>query len=95
MPTSEIQESFLRLKSQEIEHRLGPARFRILLYLIDWGLSVPKIAGAIGLRPFEVVCMQKILAPLGPKVLRELRDMVPRSPVRLITFSANEKENAA
>jgi len=91
MPTSEIRESFLRLKSQMIEQRLGPVKFKILLYFIEKELPIPKIAQALTLRPYEVVMMTKIVAKTGLRVLPEIRDMIPQSPVRLLRFTPKEE----
>jgi hypothetical protein len=95
MSTSDIRDKFYRLKAQMIEEELGPVKFKILLYFIDQELPIPKIATALGIAPFSVVCVSKILAPMKPKIHIELRDLVPRSPVQIIYHRDSTNEDAA
>lgn len=94
MSTSDIRDKFYRLKTQMIQDRLGPVKFGILLYLIDRELPIHKIAAALALSPFEVVCVSKILAPMKPKIHIELRELIPRSPVKLVHRKQSNEEAA-
>jgi hypothetical protein len=95
MSTSDIRDKFYRLKAQMIEQDLGPVKFGILLYFIDREMPVHKISSALGIAPFSVVCVSRILAPMKPKIHIELRDLIPRSPVQIVYHRNSTNEEAA
>lgn len=92
MSISDIKDSFSRSRAQGIRDELGETRFRLFLTLVDMNAPNPVIARALGIELWYVTISKRLIAREQPHVIPELRSMILKSPLRLITKKSVEEE---